>query len=104
MTNLTDDEYEKISRSFTEEIEALCRAYNVENFQMTAKIKNNPYCIQVFTGVDAELTFEMNAEHRHKQLEILKYNAMRLLKINTDNSDIGFDELLDMLKKELDEE
>lgn len=104
MTNLTDDEYEKISRSFAEEIEALGRAYNVEHMQMTAKIKNNPSCIQVFSGVSAELAFEIDAMHRNKQVEILKYNAMRLLKINTDNSDINLDELLDMLKRELDEE
>jgi len=70
MTNLTDDEYEKISKSFSEELHALCKTYDVEHLQMTAKIQDNPHCVQAFIPATPKMWFTLCEKHDEQRDKI----------------------------------
>jgi len=70
MTNLTDEEYEKISKSFSEELEALCKTYDVEHLQITAKLRDNPCCVQAFIPATPKMWFSLCEKHDERRDEI----------------------------------
>ncbi len=70
MTDLTDEEYKKISHSFTEEIQALCKTYDVEHLQITAKLRDNPHCVQAFIPAPPKVWFSLCEKHDERRDEI----------------------------------
>ena len=75
MTDLTNDEYEKISKSFSEELEALCKTYDVEHLQITAKLRDNPCCIQAFIPAKPKMWFSLCEKHDEQRDKI--QNSMK---------------------------
>ena len=70
MTDLTDEECQKISASFSDEIKAVCKAYNVEHIQMTACLKENDHVIQIFLPANPWVWFELCKMHSYQQDKI----------------------------------
>ena len=70
MSELTDKQYEEISKSFSQELEALCKTYDVEHLQITAKLRDNPCCIQAFIPATPRMWFSLCEKHDEKRDEI----------------------------------
>ncbi len=70
MSNLTEKQYEKISKSFSNELEALCKTYDVEHLQITAKLRDNPCCVQAFIPAPPKVWFSLCEKHDEQRDKI----------------------------------
>ena len=70
MSELTDKQYEKISKSFSQELEALCKTYDVEHLQITAKLRDNPCCVQAFIPAPPKVWFSLCEKHDEQRDKI----------------------------------